>query len=111
MVLLAATFLTLPVYLRVLVVGLGRPLSRVASAPPERFLPISLPSLAGTSPAEAGRRIAGSVADDVQRNRPLIGSLIVVVLALLAVLVAWGVADVAGAAAQPLGEPTSPGPG
>lgn len=108
--LLGAGLLTLPVYLRLLVVGLGRPLSRVTGAPPEMLHPFATP-VGGGSPRETVAGLLAAIRDAIDRNQPLLGSGLVVVLGLVAVLVTWGVADLAGAAAgAPPGQPAGPGP-
>ncbi len=98
---LLAGFLTLPVYLRVLMLGLERQGSRVASVAAERFIPTDKPSFLGQSPIEAARTLAMAFALGARRNATPLTSMVVVVLALLALLTAWGMVDLAGAAAQP----------
>jgi NADH:ubiquinone oxidoreductase subunit 2 (subunit N) len=100
-ILALAGFLTLPVYLRVLLVGLERPASRVAGAPAERFLPLETRVRAGTGTRDAVGSLAAALADAVRRNVAPLTSILVLVLAVLAVLTAWGWVDLAGAAAQP----------
>jgi NADH:ubiquinone oxidoreductase subunit 2 (subunit N) len=117
--LLIAALATLPAYVRLLATGLGRPTSRVLRAASERaqLAPRARPVQAPTPEPvqgvadEAVPASVRSVQVDVQvrrglhalrRERALLTSLLVVVLALVAVLVSLGAFGVAAAAAAPL---------
>jgi hypothetical protein len=95
------TMAPLAAYVRLLAGGMGRPAGRIDGTAGERFLSF------GTAPATppvrrtvAAAAIAG-VAADLRANEALLSSALVLAVAVVGALVAWGVMDLSGAAAQP----------
>jgi len=131
--LMLAGLLTLPTYVRLLVLGAGRVTSRVDGAAPERIvrrrsrqsaeiLPVEVESdeagtvsapavaVAAVSAPNARTAPAGArVTAMLQRDRTELLSAAVLALAILAALTSWGALDIGGASAEPA--PIEAGPG
>ena len=114
-----AALLTLPVYLRILAVGLGRRSSHVEQAASERIpqrrrAPAAIATADGTD-AEAAPEVArptGSplwiLINALRRDRTELISAGVLALAVIATLTAWGALDLGAASAEPAPIVTGP---
>jgi hypothetical protein len=86
--------------LRLLASGFGRPTNRVAGTAGERLVPFGLTPVRVRSRIP-GAALAAGLAADLRANESMVVALIVTCLGLIGLLTAWGVGDLANAAAQP----------